>query len=416
MKKDWGDKMQVLPRGKAIFICSVVLVLIVSIGVGTMEASNTKAVVDGNTTFALDLYGRLKDEQGNLFFSPYSISVALAMTYAGARENTARQIAETLHFSLPSQRLHPAFASIEGSLKAIQKEGNVQLDVANSLWPQKDYGFLEEYLSLLKEYYGVSITPVDYAKAAEAARKMINAWVEEKTREKIKDIIQPGVLNALTRLTLVNAIYFKGNWMNQFEEEYTKDAPFHLLSGVSVQVPMMSQEETFGYAENETLQLLELPYAGGELSMLVILPREVDGLAKLQDELNRDNMEKWINALRKKDVLVFLPRFRATSQFRLDEALKLMGMTNAFDPEKADLSGMDGNPGWLYISAVLHKAFVDVNEEGTEAAASTAVAVGLASAPIPPVIFRADHPFVFLIRDNNTGSFLFMGRLVNPMS
>jgi len=378
------------------------------------DGSEIEAVVDGNTAFALDLYSRLKDEDGNLFFSPYSISVALAMTYAGARENTAQQMSQTLRFSLDPQRLHPAFGKLEERLEALQEEGNVQLEIANSLWPHKSYPILEEYIGLVKKYYGVKITPLDYAADTEAARRIINEWVEEKTKDKIKDMIGPGVLDALTRLVLVNAIYFKGNWADQFEEELTKDAPFHPLSGESIEVPMMKQQETFGYAEHEDLQILQMPYAGDEMSMLVLLPKNMDGLANLQSVLSKENLEKWIKSIRKKEVLVFLPKFKVTSQFRLDEALASMGMTDAFSPEKADLSGIDGEPHRLYIGAVIHKAFVDVNEEGTEAAASTAVGFALASMPEPVPTFRADHPFIFMIRDNNTGSILFMGRIVDP--
>ena len=378
------------------------------------DGSEIEAVVDGNTAFALDLYSRLKDEDGNLFFSPYSISVALAMTYAGARENTAQQMSQTLRFSLDPQRLHPAFGKLEERLEALQEEGNVQLEIANSLWPHKSYPILEEYIGLVKKYYGVKITPLDYAANIEAARSIINEWVEEKTKDKIKDMIGPGVLDALTRLVLVNAIYFKGNWADQFEEELTKDAPFHPLSGESIEVPMMKQQETFGYAEHEDLQILQMPYAGDEMSMLVLLPKNMDGLANLQSVLSKENLEKWIKSIRKKEVLVFLPKFKVTSQFRLDEALASMGMTDAFSPEKADLSGIDGEPHRLYIGAVIHKAFVDVNEEGTEAAASTAVGFTLASMPEPVPTFRADHPFIFMIRDNNTGSILFMGRIVDP--
>ena len=378
------------------------------------DGSEIEAVVDGNTAFALDLYSRLKDEDGNLFFSPYSISVALAMTYAGARENTAQQMSQTLRFSLDPQRLHPAFGKLEERLEALQEEGNVQLEIANSLWPHKSYPILEEYIGLVKKYYGVKITPLDYAADTEAARRIINEWVEEKTKDKIKDMIGPGVLDALTRLVLVNAIYFKGNWADQFEEELTKDAPFHPLSGESIEVPMMKQQETFGYAEHEDLQILQMPYAGDEMSMLVLLPKNMDGLANLQSVLSKENLEKWIKSIRKKEVLVFLPKFKVTSQFRLDEALASMGMSDAFSPEKADLSGIDGEPHRLYIGAVIHKAFVDVNEEGTEAAASTAVGFALASMPEPVPTFRADHPFIFMIRDNNTGSILFMGRIVDP--
>lgn len=374
--------------------------------------SNLKIVVEGNTAFALELYQQLRSAEGNLFLSPYSISTALAMTYAGARDNTAKQMAETLRFSLEQQQLHSAFAKLESNLNAVQKKGNIQLNVANSLWPQKDYPFLKEYLALIKECYGVLITPVDYKTAREAASKLINQWVEEKTKNKIRDLIQPGVLDVLTRLVLVNAIYFKGNWASQFEEKLTENAPFRLLSGETIQVPTMSQKQKFGYAEDQSLQILELPYIGNDISMLVILPKQVDGLAELEKSLTVESLRKWTTHLREQEVMVFLPKFKMTSQFRLDKALISMGMSEAFDMNKANFSGMDGNPNWLYIAAAIHKAFVDVNEEGTEAAAATAVVAKPLSAP--PLTFRADHPFIFLIRENLTGSILFLGRVVDP--
>ena len=378
------------------------------------ENPDIKKVIDGNKAFALDLYRELKGREGNLFFSPHSISTALAMTYAGARGNTAGQMAEVLHFSLDQERLHPAFASISKALGAVQKKGNIELNIANSLWPQKGDPLLEEYLSLVRKHYGVSITPVDYGKARETARKMINAWVEAKTKKKIKNLLQPGVLDALTRLVLVNAIYFKGNWANQFKKSLTQDRPFWLRPGQSVRVPMMTQKEEFRYAEHDRFQILELPYAGDELSMLVLLPKKVDGLKGLERVLTKENLAKWTADMGEIEVKVYLPRFKITSRFRLDSTLEAMGMGDAFDAAKADFSGIDGKEHWLFIGAAIHKAFVDVNEQGTEAAAATGIVFGLTSMPPPPLIFRADHPFFFMIRDNRRGNILFLGRVVDP--
>ncbi len=371
------------------------------------------AVVEGNTAFALDLYRELKDTKGNLFFSPYSISTALAMTFAGARENTAKQMADVLHFPSGQNDIHPAFGQLESLLNEVQTKGDIQLNVANSLWPQEGYPFLAEYLALVKKYYGVAITPVDYRKAAEKAREIINQWVEEKTKDKIKNLIQPGVLDAVTRLVLVNAIYFKGNWASQFDEKRTKEDTFYLLSGKTVQTPLMAQEKEFAYRDEEFLQVLELPYVGESLSMIVLLPKEKDGLPQLEKQLTAANLRMWTSGPRKQKVKVFLPRFRMTSQFSLSKTLAAMGMRDAFNPDKADFSGMDGRVNWLYIGAVLHKAFVDVNEEGTEAAAATAVVMKIRMALDQPT-FRADHPFIFLIRENTTGSILFLGRVMDP--
>lgn len=380
------------------------------------EKSKSEALVESNTAFALDVYQRLKDTKGNIFFSPYSISTALAMTYAGARENTARQMADVLHFTSDQNNLHPTFARLETWLNEIQEKGDVRLNIANSLWPQKGYPFLKEYLTLSEKYYRVTITPLDYKKAVEEARNIINQWVEEKTKDKIKNLVKPGILNPLTRLVLVNAIYFKGNWASQFDEKRTRDDTFYLLSGQNVQVPMMAQKKKFRYAETESLQVLELPYVGEDLSMIVLLPGKTDGLPGLERHLTPGTLMQWIAGLRKQEVQVFLPKFKMTSQFRLDQTLTDMGMRDAFDPGKANFSGMDGRRSWLYIGAVIHKAYVDVNEEGTEAAAATAVTMRITMAPSPPTMFRADHPFIFLIRDNKTGSILFMGRVLNPIA
>jgi len=377
------------------------------------EQADVKALVQGNSTFAFDLYQKLRATDGNMMFSPYSISTALAMTYAGARGNTEKQMAKTLRFSLSQEDLHPACAALESSLKGLQEAGNIKLNVANSLWPQRGYKFLDEYLSLTKKHYGVSITPVDYRRAGEDARQTINKWVEDRTRNRIKELIRPPDLGPATRLVLVNAIYFKGNWESEFKVTRTKDAPFFVSSEKSVKTPMMNQVHKFRYAEAESLQILELPYVGNELSMLVLLPRENDRLRDLGSRLSVENLKKWRSRLSKKEIQVFLPKFKMTRRFKLGKTLVSMGIADAFDATKANFAGMDGRPHWLYIGAVLHKAFVDVNEEGTEAAAATAV-VGEGGESAPPPTFRADHPFVFLIQEKQTGSILFAGRVTDP--
>ncbi len=374
--------------------------------------AGARTLIEGNTAYALDLYQQLRQEDGNLFFSSYSISTALAMTYAGARGVTEAQMADVLHFLLPQEALHPAFARLEALLRDIQAGGDVQLSVANALWPHVDYPFLDSFFDLVKVNYGVSLTAVDY-RDPEAARQQINAWVEQETNEKIQDLIPPDIINTLTRLVLTNAIFFKGNWASQFEKASTRDADFSLLSGKRVTVPMMAQKLECGYGESDDLQILELLYVGGALSMIVLLPRTVDGLAALEARLTPDALEHWTKRLWETRVEVFLPRFKLSAAFRLDEVLKAMGMTDAFDEGRANFAGLDGK-AMLCITAVLHKAFVDVNEEGTEAAAATAVVMGLRSMPPPSPVFRADHPFLFLIRDNATGSILFLGRVVDP--
>jgi serpin B len=389
-------------------VLSILLALFIT---GASAQSEPDLLVRDNTAFALKLYRQVSGTNGNCFFSPYSISTALAMTYAGARGETEKQMASALCFSLPQADLHPAFSKLESDVKAAQKEG-IALSVANSLWPHKDYPFKDEYLSLIKREYGVSVTPVDYVKETEKARTAINDWVADRTQDKIRDLIQPGILDPLTRLVLVNAIYFKGKWEQSFKASDTREASFFTAPGQAVTCQLMARKVKARYATFPALDVLELPYAGGGMSMAVLLPKEADGLPKLEQELSPENLARWLGEAREQDVVVFLPRFRMTSLFRLDGTLTAMGMPDAFS-RKSDFSGMDGTRD-LYIGAVIHKAFVDVNEEGTEAAAATAVVMQLRSMPKPSPVFRADHPFVFLIRENRTGSILFMGRVSDP--
>jgi serpin B len=393
-------------------LVTLVLITLVS-SVMSADRPHLQTVVEGNTAFALELYHALRKDDGNLFLSPYSISTALAMTYGGARGDTALQMAETLHFCLDQKQLHPAFARLRSELNAVQKKGGVQLHTANSLWPHKDYPFLKEYLALTKKFYGASIRSVDYKTASEKARTRINGWVEKETEDKIKDLIQPGVLTPLTRLVLVNAIYFKGNWARQFKKSLTHDAPFHLTPEKTIEAPFMTQEGTFRYGEDGGLQILELPYEGDDLAMLILLPRRVAGLAELEKVLTPENLNQWITHLREQKIEVFVPKFKLASSFSLNETLVSMGMRDAFDQTKANFAGMDGTT-LLYISAAIHQAVVEVNEEGTEAAAATGIVMGLKAMPAQPTTFRADHPFIFLIRDNRSGSILFMGRVIDP--
>lgn len=404
-----------MKRTIALGLASFVLAFVAFCGTPVREvvpSTETHEVVMGNTAFATDLYAKLKNEKDNIFFSPYSISTALAMTYAGARGNTAEQMTKVLHFAVPQNRLHPTFAALEAELNAIQKKGKIQLSIANSLWPQKGYPFLPEYVDLLKRHYGTTVTPLDYAGATEAARKTINDWVETKTNRKITDLIKPGVLDSLTRLVLANAVYFKGNWISQFDSKQTAEQPFHTAPNKQVKCQLMARKGTYAYAETPELQVLELPYAGDDLSMIALLPMKTDGIGALEADLTAVKLTEWTKALRKCDVMVSLPKFKLTCEFSLKKTLTAMGMADAFSGN-ADFSGMDGCRS-LFISVVLHKAYVDVNEQGTEAAAATAVGVPLGGASEPVSVFRADHPFVFLIRDKHNGSILFLGRVTDP--
>lgn len=377
------------------------------------DSTPMNALVNGNTAFALDLYGHLRKGKGNLFLSPYSISTALAMTYAGAKGDTAKQMSEVLHFTLDQKRLHSTFGYLEAQLNGIQEKGDIELRVANALWAEEDYPFLNEFLEVVGRSYQAEFRYADFKKAYEVARGEINSWVERQTNEKIKDLIKRGILDSLTRLVLVNAIYFRGIWMSQFEKSATQEARFCVSPDTAVNVAMMSQEQEFNYTENGDLQILELPYTGEDLSMIILLPKRTDGLARLEASLTVESLDAWLVRLRKRRVMVYLPRFKTTSQFSLKKVLESMGITNAFRPGVADFSGIDGTEN-LYVSAVVHKAFVDVNEEGTEAAAATGAVVGVTAMPAGPAVFRADHPFLFLIRNDGSGSILFLGRLADP--
>ncbi len=369
-----------------------------------------RAIARSNNQFAFDLYGRLRKKDGNLFFSPTSISTALAMTYAGAEGGTEKEIASALRFTLPKAEVHPAFASLMATLDAPKKD-TYELRIANRLWGQTGYGFLPEFLTKTSKHYGAELAQVDFANA-EKSRQEINAWVERQTNDKITELLRQGAVSSSTRLVLTNAIYFKGKWRHEFRKKATTNAPFTVSATERVDVPLMFQKESFNYGETGEFQLLEMPYKGNDLSMLILLPKRVDGLRALEMELTPEKLEKWRSSMRTPDVETYLPQFKLTEEFQLNSVLAEMGMPSAFDPGKADFSGMNGQRD-LFISAVIHKAFVDVNEEGTEAAAATAVGADPTSTP-EPTVFRADHPFVFMIRENRTGSILFMGRVTNP--
>jgi serpin B len=380
---------------------------------GKAVPEDARAAVKGNTEFALGLYDKLRTQDGNLFLSPYSVSTALAMTYEGARGETADEMARALHFTSDRERLRAAFAALLAQTRPGKKQ-DYELSVANALWGQRGFGFLPDFLNHTRESYGAGLREVDFVGDTEQARRTINAWVEKETRDKIKDLLQPGVLDADTRLVLTNAIYFKGLWAQQFKKSATKEETFHTSGGGSAKAPLMHQTGDFKYADGGDFQALELPYRGKDLSMVVLLPKKADGLPALEAKLTASSLHEWLGKLRKQEVHVTLPRFKMTREFGLKPALKALGMRQAFVPGGADFTGMAGSEGRkLFIQAVVHKAFVDVNEEGTEAAAATGVVFKTTAARITPV-FRADHPFVFLIRDNRTGTVLFLGRLTNP--
>jgi serpin B len=379
--------------------------------------TDLKPLVEGNSAFAFNLYQALREEDGNLFYSPYSISLALAMTYAGARGETEQQMADTLHFTLPQNRLHPAFNSLDIELgkRGEGAEGKddegFRLHIVNAIWGQKGYHFLPTFLDVLAENYGAGLRILDFASAPEESRRTINNWVSDQTEGRIEDLIPQGMIDILTRLVLTNAIYFNAAWQYPFNEAVTSDSQFYPLDGGEVTVPMMRQTESLGYTEDDNYQAVELPYDGGALSMVILLPR-AGQFEAFEESLNAEQVSAIVNALDQRQVALAMPKFEFESAFKLKEALMAMGMPVAFT-EGADFSGMTGGRD-LFISAVVHKAFVSVDEAGTEAAAATAVIMKLTALPGAPVEFTANRPFIFLIRDIETGSIRFVGRVLNP--
>jgi serpin B len=379
-------------------------------------------VVNADNQFALDLYGKLQAKPGNLFFSPESIAMALQMTSAGAKGATAAEMQKVLRVEARAGReVNPDWLHLTNMVLLADLKGDgkrpYELSLANALWGQKGYGFLPAFTGLLKNSYGAGLEEVDFTKDAEGSRKTINAWVAKETQDKIKDLMPQGSITDLTRLVLTNAIYFKGDWVKPFDKRSTQDQDFFLAADKKVKAPLMYQKGNFKFLDTPAIKALEMPYAGGELSMVILLPPKVDGLPALEKGLTAEAVTGWVAALRERhDVEVTVPRFKMSAEFSLKDTLASMGMPLAFDPGKADFSGMAGTKEKLFISAVIHKAFVDVNEKGTEAAAATGIAVVTMAMPMNPPTFRADHPFIFLIRDVKSGAILFMGRLADPKS
>ena len=377
---------------------------------------DVQVLVDNNNTFAFDLYQSLRSQGGNLIYSPYSISLALAMTYAGARGQTESQISQALHF-MPQDQLHSAFNALDLQLAERGKaqsdeETPLQLNIANAVWAEQSYPFRQNFLDTIALNYGAGIRLVDFINQYEAARQEINSWVSDQTQGKIKDLIPEGVLDTDTRMALVNAIYFKADWLSPFNGDSTYEAPFHLLDGSEVTVPTMNQGTFIPYATGNGWQAIELAYQGETAAMDIIVPD--DGrFEEVESSLDQGTVSNILESLQPTSVQLAIPKFKFESEFGLADQLASLGMTDAFDPDRADFSGMTEKND-LYVSAVVHKAFVAVDEKGTEAAAATAVIVGVTSAPMFDVTLTIDRPFIFIIRDLPTGQILFIGRVLNP--
>ena len=376
------------------------------------QGLDARAVVNGNTVFAFELYGRIKAQPGNIIFSPFCISSCLAMAYAGARDETATQIARTLHFPTNDGLVQGSFSALRLQLTTVARNGGIELDIANGLWAQANHPFLPAYLGVAKSQYDAEVKQADFKNGADAIARELNQWISDKTKGKIQNMLPSQALNLDDRLLLASAIYFKGRWATAFDKSATSLQPFHVSLTNTIDVPLMRRFDSVRYAESEAFQLIELPYAGNTFAMLVLLPKKVDGLAQLEGWLSSNFLSGWLPQLKMRQVEIFLPNFKLETGFRVGLELTRMGMANAFR-QTADFSGIDGTND-LYLSAVDHKAMVEVNEDGTVAAAATSGIAATVSAAqaAPPPVFRADHPFVFLIRDTRSGCLLFLGRLV----
>ena len=384
---------------------------------GNVPESDSTALVEGNSQFAFNLYQALKDNPGNLFYSPYSITQALAMTYAGANGKTQQQMAAALHFALPEDRLHAALNTLDEGLAATgasQDEQNAfKFSMVNALWGQSGYPFLPDFLDVLSKYYGAGMHTLDFVKDQEASRQAINQWVSQQTNQRIQDLIARGVITTDTRLVLTNAIYFKANWQHQFEKSQTADGTFFIARDSPVQVPMMHGSAEYGYVKEDRVQVVELPYSNPDFSMVIVMP-DPDTLQQYEQSLDAGKIAALINDLKEQEVDLTMPKFKFDNSIGLAKTLQGLGMTDAFTPGVADFSKIDGGKGQLFIQDVLHKAFIAVDEQGTEAAAATAVVVGTTAMPLENAKMVIDHPFLFLIRNKVSGTILFIGRVVNP--
>ena len=387
----------------------------------SVASAGVAAQADGSNQFTLSLYQQLStsEKDQNLFFSPYSISSALAMTWAGARGVTETEMATALGFVLDQTKLHPFFNYLDLELAkrgqgAAGKDGKgFRLRIANALWGQQGYSFLPSFLDLLAENYGAGLSLLDFGKDPAGAADAINGWIAKKTEDLIKKLVDASSFDDTTRLVLTNTIYFNAAWQAKFKKEETQNRTFKLLSGSSIQVPQMAQQGSFKVLKNDQLQAIELPYDGQEISMVILCPAE-GKLADFEKALTWPKLKENLASLQSNSVQLVMPKWRFESPIlSLTSPLTNLGMRKAFTPD-ADFSGMDGTHS-LFVGDVLHKAVVIVDEEGTEAAAATAVIIGTTSVPIPPAIqIVLDHPFLYLIRDIPTGTILFAGKMLDP--
>ena len=399
---------------KTSFAC---LCILTSVAIAGEPWNAEDSIAGSNNAFGISLYKKLAEKEENIFFSPYSIDVAMAMTYAGAEGETAHQIKDVFNWQLPDDKLHAAVGELTEDLIS-DKKSKFDLNIANSIWGEQGYDFSQSYLTTLDCDYHAPLQTVDFKTRPENARKEINRWVAEKTEDKIKDLMPKGSIDKLTRLVLTNAIYFKARWAKTFKKKNTTKETFTTYEGKEkVKTEMMRQTDQFRYMENNCIKLLELPYEGGDTSMLILLPHKKKCLSQVEEKITAKQIDKWTKRLEWNRVSLKLPKFKLETKFMLQkpEILPAMGMKDAFNSQKADFSRMTNEDEKLYISAAIHQAYIDVDEEGTEAAAATGIGVSATAAPVKePEKFHADRPFIFIIRDGKSNCTLFLGRLVNP--
>ncbi|MGO9122351.1 MAG: serpin family protein [Desulfomonilaceae bacterium] len=373
---------------------------------------DSQSVASCNNSFALQIYEKLRNQEGNLVFSPYGISSSLSLAYAGSGGTTKVQIEDLFHLTITGDQFHRVFGDLNDSLVSGAKSRGYDLKIVNSLWHAKGSDIRRDYITVVEKCYRGSIHSVSFERDLESARRLINSWFERQSKGKFKELLADGVLTPQTRMVLGNTIYFNGVWRSKFDKRDTEKAPFTLIDGKQVVVPMMRQAGKFNYKESDTFQALELPYKTSRLSMIVLLPKERDGLANIENTLSKKNIDEWMNGMSKQELDIDLPKFKFFSKLALVEPLKSLGLTEPFSVNSADFSGIDGE-GKLFISDIVQEAMVEVSEKGTEASAATS-AVAETKSMRSAIAFRADHPFIFLIRQTDPTAILFLGRLVNP--
>ena len=402
------------PTFLALLFFPIFLICCLSSAQLEMNSGNIYDLATGNNQFALDMFSRISGgQQGNAFFSPWSIYSAIAITREGARGDTALEMQHVMHFPENDSLRKQSFA--EGYDKFNSKDAGYTLSTANAIWVEKDYPLFSNFTSVIDSYYHGSAKNVDFKGATEDARKTINSWIEEMTNNKIKDLVSQGGISPQTQLIITNAVYFNGTWVRSFDKNLTQKRNFKLGDGRIIETPMMEsfgKDSLFNYTEKGDMQMLELPYRGNKISMIILLPKD-ENTSSLEGLLSLENLAEWKRALKDVEVDVYIPKFTFSTKYLMSKNLEDMGIKLAFNPE-ANFSGINGKKDF-FVSEVIHQAFVDVNEQGTEAVAATAVVMPMSAINAPRIpVFNADHPFIFIIQDEETGAILFMGRVSEP--